>query len=315
MDLRPPIKRTYSRIKKEDVSPFQVSLELEKENEDMHVSPPADVARSLKKTKITDFFRKKTDPDSSFDMSPLAKLKIASSPAASSLPESAVKAAPRQTFLDLGQKDLVSTQCPECLMHYNRSFSEDQALHKRFHARYLKGFQYNPEDGIAQEIAPNADRLDVWKRYRFFSGGDAVLKKLDFFLQFVSIQLGAEALEFNEIRGKHTLVFAIDSRNNEIAACVLFEPIKRAYLSRKGCSEANIEIEPEEHAAVWGVSRIWTGEKHRKRGLASLLLDLKASKRSEIAFSQPTPLGFSFAKSYQSALFGGDQCLIYASSN
>lgn len=315
MDLRPPIKRTYSRIKKENEQPMQDLIGFEKENSEMQESPPIQVARSLKKTKITDFFRKKTDPDGSFDMSPLAKLKIASSPIASSLPGSAVKVAARQAFLDLGQKDLISTQCPECLMHYNRSFSEDQALHKRFHARYLKGFQYNPADGIAQEISPTAQRLDAWKRYRFFSGGDAVLKKLDFFLQFVSIQLGAEALEFNEMRGKHTLVFAIDSRNNEIAACVLFEPIKRAYLTRKGCSEANIEIEPEERAAIWGVSRIWTGEKHRKQGLASLLLDLKTTKRSEIAFSQPTPLGFAFAKSYQSVLFGGEQCLIYASSH
>ena len=316
MSCRPVVKRTYSRLaakKDEDGDALR-----EKENFVNEI----DVCRSIKKTKINDFFKKKGDPDSSFELSPLAKLKLESSPsskAALSITMSPLITAKKhvqvQTFLDLGQKGLVSTQCPDCLMHYNKSFPEDKALHKRFHAQYLRGFRYDPAEAVAEELAPIAEKLDTWRRYRFFSGGDVLIKKLDQFLRFVSVQLGAEPLEAYEMKSKHSLTVAIEASSHEIASCVLFEPIQRAYLSKDGCSDANIELEDAEVPAEWGVSRIWTAEKHRNRGLASLLLDLKASsKRSSLAFSQPTPTGFAFAKAFQSAHFSGNQCLIYLSN-
>lgn len=316
---KPTVKRTYSRLPKKEEP-----TDSEKENNSF--SSEADlesieigVARSIKKTKITDFFKRKTDCDSSFELSPLAKLKLESSPLAASRMESSplqkkISAKQTQTFLDLGQSGLVSTQCPECLMHYNKSFPEDKALHKKFHAQYLKGFCYDATDGIGQELAPPAGKLDTWKRYRFFSGEMSLIKKLEQFLRFISVQLGAEPLELGEMKHSHSVIIAVEAASREIVACVLFESIKRAYLNKTGCSDANIELDEAEHEADWGVSRVWTAVKHRKRGLASLLLDLKAPSRNRLAFSQPTPTGFAFAKTFQAAHFEGNQCLIYLNS-
>ncbi len=304
---RPIVKRTYSRLplRKDDLI---TTSESEKENSSFNQSQEVDVTRSIKKTKITDFFKKKSDGDSSFlELSPLAKLKLESSP----LQAQSSKRRQTQTYLDLGQSGLVSTQCPDCLMHYNKSFPEDKALHKRFHAQYLKGFRYDPEDTIAQELAPPPEKLSSWRRYRFFAGGESFIKKLDPFLRFVSVQLGAAPLELHEMKALHSLIIAIDASSTEIVACALFEPIKRAYLSKIGCSEASIELDECEFSVQWGVSRIWTGMNHRQRGLASLVLELKTRNRDSLAFSQPTPTGFIFAKAFQSKCFNHAQCLIY----
>jgi hypothetical protein len=315
---RPIVKRTYSRLaKKEQVYDSSAS---EKENSSFEVEVCADadmeidVSRSIKKTKITDFFKKRSDSDSSFELSPLAKLKLESSPLlrkAKATDSSPLKKQATQMYLDLGQSGLVSTQCPDCLMHYNKSFPEDKALHTRFHSQYLKGFRFDPDDRISQELAPPPGKLISWKRYRFFSGGEALIKKLEHFLRFVSVQLGAEPLELHEMKLSHSAIIAIDASSSEIAACALFEPIKRGYLNKTDCSEASIELNDLELPAQWGISRIWTAEKHRKRGLASLLLDLKSSNRECLAFSQPTPTGFAFAKAFQSKHFNSTHCLIY----
>ena len=317
---RPVVKRTYSRLPKKEEVP--TTSESEKENSFVNatVEMEVDVSRSIKKTKITDFFKKRSECDSSFELSPLAKLKLESSPLVAK--SNATDSSPllhhsqstkkqTQTYLDLGQSGLVSNQCPDCLMHYNKSFPEDKALHKRFHAQYLKGFRFEPDERIAQELAPPAANLTSWKRYRFFSGGEALIRKLEQFLRFVSVQLGAEPLELHEMKPSHSLSIAFEASTGEIAACALFEPIKRAYLSKASCSDANIELDDCEFPVQWGVSRVWTAEKHRQRGLASLLLDLKSPNRDSLAFSQPTPTGFAFAKAFQAKHFSSAQCLIY----
>ena len=229
----------------------------------------------------------------------------------------------RQTFLDLGQKNLISNQCPECLMHFNKSFTEDVVMHKRFHSQYLKGYNFVPfgSDWV-REIAPPGDVLITWSKFRFyeiirFDKDRRILNKLNFFLDFVHIQLGAETLTGEEMRegGRYAAIIVTDL-STRIVGLGLFEKCTKVFKSRKGCDPAIIELEANECENVEngfiGVSRIWVDEKNRSKGLASMILNLKClGDKNRIAFSQPTPSGFAFAKAYQDA--AKQQCNIYVS--
>ena len=67
-----------------------------------------------------------------------------------------------------------------------------------------------------------------------------------------------------------------------------------------------LTLSREKHAAVVGVSRIWTSKAFRRKGIANNLLDCVVNqfiygmeiKRNEVAFSQPTDLGRSLAASW-----------------
>ena len=69
------------------------------------------------------------------------------------------------------------------------------------------------------------------------------------------------------------------------------------------------------HTDILGIRQIWVSSSYRNQGIASLLVDTARSKywigniveRCNIAFSQPTVMGLSFAKSY----VGLDYILVY----
>jgi ribosomal protein S18 acetylase RimI-like enzyme len=325
ISARPEVKRTYSRLNKElpcaelsEVAPKGVDCGVQTESLTVIVPVEFEVTKVDKMRKITDFFRVQREVDST--ISPIKStntISIASSPVTS------VANKMKQTFLDLGQKDLISSQCGECLMHFNKSFPDDVALHKKFHAQYLKGYNFNVKVDyvLCKEIAPEAgDEMTKWAKYRFyeikeFEGN--LVKKLEFFLNFVHIQLGAEPLTSIELKepNRYTAIFAVEHLSLKIVGFVLFEKCKKVFRSRLDCDNSAIELDGLEVADVdIGISRIWVDSKHRTRGLASIMLDLKCGtqkRRNTLAFSQPTPAGFAFAKKYQSDFLEGRQCFIY----
>lgn len=311
---RPLVKRTYSRLVKTDQNTQSDTgggrSDTENATENGAVCL---VSEAGKRTKITDFFRKRLVSDEMVAECGSERPRLADGQGRSTKPLSAPL---KQTYLDLGQRDFVSTQCPDCLMHYNKSFPEDTALHRRFHAQHLRGFTFTPgREQAVSEVAPPASRVTEWRRFRFFSIAamtESICRRLSVFLNFMHIQLGAAQLESTEMRDTHSALLATDANTERIVAFVLFEPIERAFASRRGADPGAIEVETEVRAAAWGVSRIWVDGTVRRRGLASLLLDLKTTgNRAEMAFSQPTPAGFAFAKAYQRGHLHGEQCLIY----
>lgn len=343
LSTRPEVKRTYSRLPKktEDIiiesaeSETNIRIETEIKNDkrvdgavcnDDRIAESEDKLSSVqpeKMKKITDFFRIKRKSLSEESETPVEKMVKSCSfePTVSSSPSAVVANKLKQTFLDLGQRNLVSTQCPDCLMHYNKSFADDVALHRKFHSNYLKGYNFNVNiGGTCVEIGPPGESVLKWSKYRFYAlkAFDAsAFKKLDFFMNFVHVQLGAEPLSSSELceAGRFDAIFAVDFGSNRIVGFGLFEPCVQIYRSLRGCNQSAIELEGEPFGGsgcFCGVSRIWTDSGHRSRGLASLILDLKcAGKRDLLAFSQPTPAGFAFAKAYQRTFFSGEQCLIY----
>ena len=323
LTARPEVKRTYSRLKRETVeASLQTKTTEETAGEIGNFSTTFDKDEELgivkvdKMRKITDFFKvKREESTAPFPMSQNHQMTTSSSPITS------VSNKLKQTYLDLGQKDLISSKCPDCLMHFNKSFPDDVNLHKKFHSNYLKGYNFNIKiDGeIVTEIAPKD--LMKWTKFRFyeikkFEG--KLVKKMEFFMNFVHVQLGAEPLTSQELQenGRYDAVVVVEYSTSKILGFGLFEKCSKVFKSRRNCDNSAIELEAEEVKNnpfdFIGVSRIWVDAKHRCLGLAKTLLDLKCNeKRERVAFSQPTPSGFAFAKSYQKGHFNANQCLIY----
>lgn len=119
--------KTYSRRKENHQAPFehtkpeQVKIVLTK-------SPI-----KKRKTKITDFFNKKL-PDE-YELAASCKQYSMSSPI-----KAGEKQQERQTFLDLGQKNLFMKTCNECGFSYDSSFKTDVKHHKTFHDNYFSCF-------------------------------------------------------------------------------------------------------------------------------------------------------------------------------
>lgn len=123
----------------------------------------------------------------------------------------------RQSYLSLGQKEIFSTQCSVCLMHYNRSFPEDVRLHNSFHARFLRGFVLHGELlRLVLPCAPPVARLDQWKRFKFYEFKGPLEDKKTFklfesVLSMISTQLGAPPLQPSDLK-QHSVadgVFAL----------------------------------------------------------------------------------------------------------
>jgi hypothetical protein len=106
-------------------------------------------------------------------------------------------------------------------------------------------------------------------------------------------------------------------KDDRIVACALFQDrinAEAVYRTKVDCDHSSIELEDLNATSMplIGVSRLWTAEFVRRKGLATLLLDLKCNgERQTIAFSQPTPSGFAFAKLYQQSFLHNRQCLVY----
>ena len=186
----------------------------------------------------------------------------------------------------------------------------------------MKGYTFTVDPTRYRELAPPTEEILKWARFRFYAidkFDGSVLKKMEFFLNFVHVQLGAEPLSTEEMKkqGKYSAVVAVEHDSEKISGLALFEECNKVFKSLSGCSESSIELESSSltisSQQFIGVSRIWVDSKHRAKGIASLLLDMKSSrKRGNMAFSQPTPAGFIFAKLYQKNVEGlSGQCLIY----
>ena len=116
MLARPEVKRTYSRLKKEEITPTPTGCNSEPneivENNftlpDNHFDEELRIAKPDKMRKITDFFRVKREGFNS--KSPVKSLDILTTDTCCSSPLTSVTQKLTQTYLDLGQKNLTSVQ-------------------------------------------------------------------------------------------------------------------------------------------------------------------------------------------------------------
>ncbi|NXS57438.1 ESCO2 acetyltransferase, partial [Brachypteracias leptosomus] len=219
-----------------------------------------------------------------------------------------------QMIIDAGQKHFGAVVCKSCGMIYTAASPEDEAQHIQHHERFLEGLRYVG-----------------WKKERVvaeFWDGKIVLilptdpkyavKKAEDVREIVDNELGFKQVALS--CPDKTKIYLFVSNEKMVVGCLVAESIKQAFrvlsepeaeqlspdqaevLQQQRAWRCSTEPEP----AACGISRIWVLGPRRRRGIARRMVDVVRStfmygyylSSTEIAFSDPTPDGKSFATKY-----------------
>lgn len=200
-----------------------------------------------------------------------------------------------QYVIDAGQKKFGATQCKECGTIYQIGDPQDEHDHLVHH---------NSSDVL---------RFNGWKEEcvvgRFGSGrcirirgGEPGWKRVEAVLsRIVHPHLGYEGSLPQDKLHAYTAYLYIEKK--QIIGCMIMEPKTRAYKFIPGDPDC---CSVEDYPVKCGVSRIWTHINHRRKSIASRLLDCgrasflygTALRAGDVAFSAPTAAGKQFAAKY-----------------
>lgn len=199
-----------------------------------------------------------------------------------------LKPAPKSTqlYLELGQRNFGSITCKDCGMSYSRGSGNDDALHATFHKAHIGGVDYT---SAYPPLASFSDGHIV------HLSNTAKAKTL-----FAVINRDLQAVEIPEDHLANCKVFAyIIAR--KIVGCIIAEPKTQAFALLD-----NDQTTQTPSPVQCGVSRIWVSSSHRRKSIASKLLDITCCRflygcrleKSKVAFSQPTALGKHLANKW-----------------
>ncbi|KAF5397386.1 hypothetical protein PHET_09549 [Paragonimus heterotremus] len=258
---------------------------------------------------------------------------------------------PVQMKLNFGQQRTGSTRCSTCGMVYTTGDKQDEKLHTTYHRRMLPQAVKLPRgrhqrileehfDGTRIAELLLTDRLGVASFLR-------ITVLIDRFLgpdnpQTISPDESKTSL--NTVIPKDWRVFVcVKDGNQQVIGCAVVQELTPKVIIAKGyqvqplkggrpslltwrlqdSKEENL-FEPGEHpepeplnkySVLCGVRRIWVDENHRRKGVASRLLDCVLAsliyghplKRTQVAFTDMTADGANFATSF----VGREQIFIY----
>lgn len=202
-------------------------------------------------------------------------------------------------------------------MSYHPSTPDDDALHKRFHAKSVGGVDFAlkpPKHHVVWRGGEGDSHVLVVGR----SAASAEKRKAKEVLEVVDSELGAAEIGeadlwadaddgggdrfkvYLYIRGKKCIGLCLAERISK-AYCVLDDRLPAG----KGCS-SSVSVSDTAQPALLGISRIWTCSSHRRQGIAARLLDCARDtfiygmhlEKSMVAFSQPTESGGGLARSW-----------------
>jgi len=241
--------------------------------------------------------------------------------------------------------------CHTCGMQYIPSNAEDAALHKKFHAMNLGGVDFTKavvERFRKNEVWSGGGGSFIAVVGR--KDGLPLRNRASDVLKVVNTELAAVPISDEELwsqtnsaatapvseretlaKDETTLplfdrfkVYLYFQGNKCIGAC-LAERIWEAYsvlaptapsgqTSKLPVAQqsSSISINNQSDPAMLGISRIWTSNQHRKKGIATRLLDCASSDflyglkidKDKVAFSQPTESGGNLARKWFSSQSG-----------
>lgn len=206
-------------------------------------------------------------------------------------------------------------------MSYHPSTPDDEALHKRFHAKSVGGVDFGLK--TSSDRRKRVDGAGDTEAYilivdRKASPGEK--RKAREVLEVVDSELGAAEIEEGvlwEGGGEERFKVFLYVVGKKCVGLLLAERIKRAYrvLDEPGEGSSSVSIGESSWPAILGVSRIWTCKSHRRQGVAGRLLDCARGafvygmevEKGMVAFSQPTESGGGLARGW----FGGGEWKVY----
>ncbi|PYH44995.1 ESCO family N-acetyltransferase [Aspergillus saccharolyticus JOP 1030-1] len=269
---------------------------------------------------------------------PKKKSPVATTTTTTTTPQPQQPSALKQMQIDVGCE--MRRTCATCGMEYVPSNAEDSATHKKFHEMNSTGVDLGKAF-----MRANASRW-VYEATRFDEGYVVIVdrkasptaknqaKKV---LEVICKELSSPVIE-DEILWSQTeppthlrtngttekidryKVFLHMKDSRCVGACLterIWEsrPIQKSSAPAPGTTDSSITVRDERHPAIVGISRIWTSEASRHKGIAMDLLDCVVSNfiygmeipKEQIAFSQPTASGKGLAQSF----FGNNEWHVY----
>ena len=232
-----------------------------------------------------------------------------------------------QMRIDLGGE--IQRTCKGCGMEYIPSHEEDAALHKSFHGLNIDGVDLGK--GFVKD-ARVLDRLDEGDSVVVVDGRSSasIRRRVRKVLDVVKTDLGAVEIEDDKLWGpqgkSHTKtkgktsgitaeetpkVFLYCLGDKCVGLC-LAERIgtaSKVVATAPDYPKGSLATEPSVAPMLLGISRIWTSKSHRRKGIASVLLDsarlhyfygIEVPKKM-VAFSQPTESGSQLAERWFSS--------------
>lgn len=222
-----------------------------------------------------------------------------------------------QMYLDYGQKNFTSVTCGECGLVYAPGLPEDEATHKKAHAKFVNeslsvGKRWRAQATLAELVvrtyaADGSSLLAVRADARAAERMAAVRRVMDVALGYVPS--GGDPRE---------TLYVLVAHNGDVLGCCVAYPICEAFAVDSDASVSGaVEVSKRRYVGGvvrMGVSRIWVRAENRRRGLARRILDgaratfdyAGALGVEEIAFTQPTPDGMALLKAY----VGADRALL-----
>ncbi|XP_043468401.1 N-acetyltransferase ESCO2 [Leptopilina heterotoma] len=204
-----------------------------------------------------------------------------------------------QYQLDCGQKKFGATQCNECGIVYQMGDPEDEMAHLNYHnsTRTLK-FQgwknerviWDDESTMSRIILIDpVDNKQHWK-------------KVTEILNVVDADLGLVDMQLSYYRDKKVYLYV---RDRNVLGVLVVESVKEAHRMIPELMELDC-CSSESTPVKCGVNVVWTALSHRRKGIATQLVDTLRRNYfygyimsiDDIAFSTPTPSGKLFALKY-----------------
>ncbi|KYN22512.1 N-acetyltransferase ESCO1 [Trachymyrmex cornetzi] len=196
-------------------------------------------------------------------------------------------AAEDQYQLDAGQKRFGATQCPECNVVYQMGDPEDENAHLNYHnsIRTLK--------------------FHGWKNERVILEDPFISSRIILIEPHDPKQHWKKVLEILVVVDRDLGLIFLYIREKSVLGVLVAEHIETAFRMIPELIELNC-CTAESTPTKCGINVVWTAMSHRKRGIATKLVDTLRAKffygyvmsLDDIAFSIPTPSGKIFAEKY-----------------
>lgn len=216
-------------------------------------------------------------------------------------------------------KSSTPVNCKECYMSYFPHIKKDVAAHKQYHMDYLEGPKWLKCKSKLLKVV-NVKRKSKSKSVELISMERSKDEGILLIMRIVNNELNAvsERVQYSKNTNIKGSVFMAVLGGRVIAICTT-EPIINPKLQCRWMEYDTQEILLQVNSAIKiGISRIWVAPSWRRHGLALLLLDAVRRHtiygvvldRAAIAFSQPTSLGSSLARSYNGRVLTNGKCFI-----
>lgn len=221
-----------------------------------------------------------------------------------------------QTHLDLGQARFHAAACPECGMVYAPGDARDEALHAAHHASATRAPRLAPGAGTAVADAAGGRVVHFQPPKASGKRWPAAVAQL---LSLVEADLGSPPGWLAASPAAHALVYECGASKMCVGLALVEclasgTRVERVVGKEAAPSSPAASPQPKPRAAA-GARGVWVAPGHRRRGVATALLDagraaaspLASIPRGALAFSAPTDAGAALAAAYA----GGGAYLTY----